>query len=145
MAQSISVNCRKSKTRHFVLLNLQVGLVDDKKCQIHLRGNGAIALTRGLRSAPFRLLFWYNNPMLTREDIAFMYLEQLPFEPYPFQEQAILDWFSSGSESDGGGTLVCAPTGMGKTLIVEAGIYETMPCKFWGAARRRTTPRHSLP
>jgi superfamily II DNA or RNA helicase len=50
--------------------------------------------------------------MLSREDIAFMYLEQLPFEPYPFQEQAILDWFSSEQ-----GTLVCAPTGMGKTLI----------------------------
>ena len=60
-------------------------------------------------------------PMLTREDIAFMYLEQLPFEPYPFQEEAILDWFSSEQ-----GTLVCAPTGMGKTLIAEAGIYEAM-------------------
>ena len=33
--------------------------------------------------------------MLTREDLAFMYLEQLPFEPYPFQEEAILGWFSS--------------------------------------------------
>jgi superfamily II RNA helicase len=64
--------------------------------------------------------------MLTREDIAFMYLEQLPFEPYPFQEQAILDWFSSDPATGGGGTLVCAPTGMGKTLIAEAGIYETM-------------------
>ena len=79
--------------------------------------------------------------MLTREDIAFMYLEQLPFEPYPFQEQAILDWFSSGSESDGGGTLVCAPTGMGKTLIAEAGIYETMPCKFW--ARQEGVLHHA--
>ena len=29
--------------------------------------------------------------MLTREDIAFMYLEQLPFEPHPFQEEAILE------------------------------------------------------
>jgi superfamily II RNA helicase len=63
--------------------------------------------------------------MLTREDIAFMYLEQLPFEPYPFQEDAILSWFSSEQ-----GTLVCAPTGMGKTLIAEAGIYETMPYQF---------------
>jgi hypothetical protein len=33
-------------------------------------------------------IFVYNIPMLTREDIAFMYLEQLPFEPYPFQEEA---------------------------------------------------------
>ena len=59
--------------------------------------------------------------MLSREDIAFMYLEQLPFESYPFQEEAILDGFSSEQ-----GTLVCAPTGMGKTLIAEAGIYEAM-------------------
>jgi len=32
--------------------------------------------------------------------------------PYPFQEEAILVWFSSEQ-----GVLVCAPTGMGKTLI----------------------------
>ncbi|MCL2744486.1 MAG: DEAD/DEAH box helicase [Planctomycetaceae bacterium] len=58
---------------------------------------------------------------LTREDLAFSYLEQLPYEPYPFQEEAILAWFESE-----GGILVCAPTGMGKTLIAEAGIYEAM-------------------
>ena len=74
--------------------------------------------------------------MLTREDIAFMYLEQLPFEPYPFQEQAILDWFSSEQ-----GTLVCAPTGMGKTLIAEAGIYETMKT---GKKAYYTTPLIAL-
>jgi len=49
----------------------------------------------------------YNTPMLIREGFAFMSLEQLPFEPYPFQEEAILDWFSSEQ-----GTLVCAPTEM---------------------------------
>jgi len=43
--------------------------------------------------------------MLTRADLAFMYLEQLPFEPYPFQEEAILGWFSSDQ-----GVLVCIPT-----------------------------------
>jgi superfamily II DNA/RNA helicase len=58
---------------------------------------------------------------ITREDLAFSYLEQLPFEPYPFQEEAVLAWFESE-----GGVLVCAPTGMGKTLIAEAGIYEAM-------------------
>jgi len=35
------------------------------------------------------LMFVYNTEMLSREDIAFMYLGQLPFEPYPFQEEAI--------------------------------------------------------
>ena len=74
--------------------------------------------------------------MLTREDIAFMYLEQLPFEPYPFQEEAILDWFSSEQ-----GTLVCAPTGMGKTLIAEAGIYEVMKT---GKKAYYTTPLIAL-
>ena len=73
--------------------------------------------------------------MLSREDHAFMYLEQLPFEPYPFQEEAILGWFSSDQ-----GVLVCAPTGMGKTLIAEAGIYEVMktgnPTAHPTAARR---------
>ena len=74
--------------------------------------------------------------MLTREDIAFMYLEQLPFEPYPFQEEAILDWFSSEQ-----GTLVCAPTRMGKTLIAEAGIYEVMKT---GKKAYYTTPLIAL-
>ena len=31
----------------------------------------------------------------SREDLALEYLEQLPYEPYPFQEEAILSWFSS--------------------------------------------------
>jgi superfamily II RNA helicase len=74
--------------------------------------------------------------MLSRDDIAFMYLEQLPFEPHPFQEQAILDWFSSEQ-----GTLVCAPTGMGKTLIAEAGIYEAMKT---GKKAYYTTPLIAL-
>ncbi|MDR0704190.1 MAG: DEAD/DEAH box helicase [Planctomycetaceae bacterium] len=74
--------------------------------------------------------------MLSREDIAFMYLEQLPFEPYPFQEEAILGWFSSEQ-----GALVCAPTGMGKTLIAEAGIYEAMKT---GKKAYYTTPLIAL-
>jgi len=65
-----------------------------------------------------------------------MYLEQLPFGPYPFQEEAILDWFSSEQ-----GTLVCAPTGMGKTLIAEAGIYEVMKT---GKKAYYTTPLIAL-
>ncbi|MDR3197824.1 MAG: DEAD/DEAH box helicase [Planctomycetaceae bacterium] len=74
--------------------------------------------------------------MLSREDIAFMYLEQLPFEPYPFQEEAIFGWFSSEQ-----GALVCAPTGMGKTLIAEAGIFEAMKT---GKKAYYTTPLIAL-
>ena len=65
-----------------------------------------------------------SNPAenaISREQIALEYLETLQYEPYPFQEQAILDWFESRQ-----GTLVCAPTGMGKTLIAEAGLYEAL-------------------
>ncbi len=71
-----------------------------------------------------------------REDIAFWYIDQLPFEPYPFQEEAILGWFSSEQ-----GELVCAPTGMGKTLIAEAGIYEAMKT---GKKAYYTTPLIAL-
>lgn len=74
--------------------------------------------------------------MSSREDIAFAYLDQLPFEPYPFQEEAILGWFSSEQ-----GTLVCAPTGMGKTLIAEAGLFEAMKT---GKKAYYTTPLIAL-
>ena len=62
-----------------------------------------------------------SPPAPGRDDLAFSYLEQLPYAPYPFQEEAILAWFDSGD-----GLLVCAPTGMGKTLIAEAGLYEAL-------------------
>jgi superfamily II DNA/RNA helicase len=42
-------------------------------------------------------------------------------EPYPFQEEALLAWFSSEE-----GVLVTAPTGMGKTLIAEAALFEAL-------------------
>lgn len=74
--------------------------------------------------------------MLSREDLAFMYLEQLPFAPYSFQETAIFSWFSSEQ-----GTLVCAPTGMGKTLIAEAGLYEAIKT---GKKAYYTTPLIAL-
>jgi len=87
-----------------------------------------------LRYGQLAAFVWYNNTMLSREDIAFMYLEQLPFEPYPFQEEAILGWFSSEQ-----GVLVCAPTGMGKTPIAEADIYEVMKT---GNPSARSTAAH---
>src|SRR5438046_3129110 len=59
--------------------------------------------------------------VLSRDELALKYLEQLPFTPYPVQEQALFAWFEST-----GGVLVCAPTGMGKTLIAEAAIFEAL-------------------
>ncbi len=72
----------------------------------------------------------------TRTDLAFEYLEQLPYEPYPFQEQAILAWFESKQ-----GVLVCAPTGMGKTVVAEAGLFEALKT---GKKAYYTTPLIAL-
>ncbi|MCK4341473.1 MAG: DEAD/DEAH box helicase [Phycisphaerae bacterium] len=58
---------------------------------------------------------------MTRDEICEKFLEAVPYELYPVQEEALLEWF----ESDGG-TLICAPTGMGKTLIAEAAIFEAL-------------------
>lgn len=71
-----------------------------------------------------------------REELALAYLEQLPYTPYPFQEEAICSWFSSEQ-----GVLVCAPTGMGKTLIAEAGLYEALKT---GKRAYYTTPLIAL-
>src|SRR5260370_9006596 len=57
--------------------------------------------------------------MPTRSELCDQYLEQLPYEPYPVQEEALLAWFTAEQ-----GVLVCAPTGMVKTLIAEAALFE---------------------
>jgi superfamily II DNA/RNA helicase len=56
-----------------------------------------------------------------RGDVCSKFLDVVPHALYPFQEQAILEWFSSE-----GGLLVSAPTGMGKTLIAEAALFEAL-------------------
>lgn len=58
---------------------------------------------------------------MQRDEIASRFLDVLPYAPYAFQEEALLAWFESDA-----GVLVCAPTGMGKTLIAEAAVFEAL-------------------
>lgn len=58
---------------------------------------------------------------MTRDEICTKFLESIPVDLYPYQEEALLSWFE-----ESGGVMVCAPTGMGKTLIAEAAVFEAL-------------------
>ncbi len=72
----------------------------------------------------------------SRDELAAKYLDQLPYTPYPVQEEALLNWFTSDE-----GLMICAPTGTGKTAIAEAALFEAL---HTGKTAYYTTPLIAL-
>lgn len=58
---------------------------------------------------------------MQRSDIWSKFLDTLTHDLYPYQEEALIAWFETDD-----GMMVCAPTGMGKTLLAEAAVFEAL-------------------
>ncbi|MCH7720417.1 MAG: DEAD/DEAH box helicase [Planctomycetes bacterium] len=58
---------------------------------------------------------------MDRDEVCSRFLEAVAYDLYAYQEEALLAWFETDD-----GVLVTAPTGMGKTLLAEAALFEAL-------------------